>query len=76
VHYTIEIYNDTHREAFKQNMSLGSGEIAKWTVDSILGDGPNRNILVEFVKAMLLLVERCHKAAELKSQQVVAENQE
>jgi len=57
-------------------MSLGSGEIAKWTVDSILGDGPNRNTLVEFVKAMLLLVERCHKAAELKSQQVVAENQE
>ncbi|RIA87972.1 hypothetical protein C1645_262147 [Glomus cerebriforme] len=74
IHYTIEIYNEAHREAFKKNSSLGSGEIASWTVDSILGENPQRSILVEFVKTMLLLVERCHKVAELKSQQA-EENQ-
>ncbi|PKY39580.1 hypothetical protein RhiirA4_393647 [Rhizophagus irregularis] len=76
VHYTIEVYNDNHREAFKQNMSLGSGEIAKWTVDNILGESPHRNHLVELVKTMLLLVERCHKVAEIRSQQIVAETSE
>ncbi|GES92194.1 hypothetical protein GLOIN_2v1592315 [Rhizophagus clarus] len=74
VHFTIEVYNDQHREAFKKNMSLGTGEVAKWTVDDVLGSSPNRNNLVEFVKTMLLLVERCNKAAELRSQQTTTEN--
>jgi hypothetical protein len=72
-YYYLKVYNDNHREAFKQNMSLGTGQSAKWTVDSILGEGPNRSNLVELVKTMLLLVERCHKVADLRSQQIVAE---
>ncbi|CAI2175514.1 10951_t:CDS:10 [Funneliformis geosporum] len=67
VHYTIEIYNEQHRQLFEQNSKIQSGQVAKWTVNDILGTDPNNLALVEFVKTMLLLVERCHKSISSES---------
>ncbi|CAG8476570.1 5940_t:CDS:2 [Funneliformis caledonium] len=67
VHYTIEIYNEKHRQSFEQNSKIKSGQVAKWTVNDILGAEPNNLNLVEFVKTMLLLVERCHKVISSES---------
>ncbi|CAG8516035.1 698_t:CDS:2, partial [Scutellospora calospora] len=63
--YTIEVYNDKHGECLKNNETLGPGQIASWTVEDIIGDESTRLHLIEYIKAMLLLVERCHKPVEV-----------
>ncbi|KAG9300263.1 hypothetical protein G9A89_011336 [Geosiphon pyriformis] len=69
-YYNLEILNDLNRDAFKNNSTLPAGQVAEWTVDDILGPEPHLPILVEFVKAMLLLVERCNKAADERAQEL------
>ncbi|CAG8512681.1 15528_t:CDS:10, partial [Cetraspora pellucida] len=62
--YTIEVINDKHDKYLKSNETLGPGQISKWTVDDIIGDEPKMIYLVEYVKTMLLLIERCNKHVE------------
>ncbi|CAG8708231.1 12456_t:CDS:2, partial [Dentiscutata heterogama] len=62
--YTIEVINDKHDKYFKTNEFLGPGQVTEWTVDNIIGDDSSKLHLIEYVKAMLLLVERCHKPVE------------
>ncbi|GBC03636.1 hypothetical protein RclHR1_05220013 [Rhizophagus clarus] len=53
VFYTIEVLDDRHNKAFEQNISLESGDVARWTVDDIIGEGPNYNTLCDFVRSLL-----------------------
>ncbi|CAJ0649630.1 8077_t:CDS:10 [Entrophospora sp. SA101] len=71
LYYTIEIYNSDHRNMFSKNQSLATGTIASWTVNNVLGEDPDYLIMVEFVKTMLLLVERCNKVADDKLKELL-----
>nr|CAG8593251.1 10615_t:CDS:10 [Entrophospora candida] len=71
LYYTIEIYNSDHRNMFSKNPSLATGTIASWTVSNVLGEDPDYLIMVEFVKTMLLLVERCNKVADDKLKELL-----
>jgi hypothetical protein len=48
---------DKHIKAFEENLSLESGDIASWTVDTILGEEPNYNILCDLVKSLLTAIQ-------------------
>ncbi|CAG8599537.1 10270_t:CDS:10 [Paraglomus brasilianum] len=63
VHYSLEITNFDHSQSFEENIHLCAGALPKWTIESILGPDPHLVKLVDFVKAMLLLVEKSDKVA-------------
>ncbi|CAH1757223.1 4395_t:CDS:10 [Entrophospora sp. SA101] len=71
LYYTIEIYNSNHKEMFLQHQKLATGTVASWTVYDILGDDPTYINMVEFIKTMLLLVERCNKVADDKLKELL-----
>ncbi|RHZ87457.1 hypothetical protein Glove_34g88 [Diversispora epigaea] len=73
VRWTIEIVNDQSDECFKKNETLGAGQLAEWSVKDILGEEPNMAHLVEYVKTMLLLVERCSKVVEVNKKSILNE---
>ncbi|CAG8445075.1 7771_t:CDS:10 [Dentiscutata erythropus] len=52
------------------NEFLGPGQVTEWTVDNIIGDDSSKLHLIEYVKAMLLLVERCHKPVEQHNEEL------
>ncbi|CAG8465476.1 663_t:CDS:10 [Diversispora eburnea] len=54
-----------------ENETLGAGQLAEWTVEDILGEEPNMALLVEYIKTMLLLVERCSKVVEENKQDIL-----
>ncbi|RCI00369.1 hypothetical protein CU097_007108 [Rhizopus azygosporus] len=63
VWYTIEIFYSAHDQLFKSNLDLPVGKFAPWTVEDVLGrqddlTGP----LVEFVRCLLLIIERAETA--------------
>nr|CAG8553794.1 16040_t:CDS:10 [Entrophospora candida] len=72
-YYTIEIYDSNHREMLSKNQNLVTGTIASWTVCDLLGEDPTYINMVEFIKTMLLLVERCNKVAEDKLKELLDE---
>ncbi|CDH60737.1 hypothetical protein RO3G_04598 [Lichtheimia corymbifera JMRC:FSU:9682] len=59
VWYDFQVYYTLHDEAFKSNLNLGVGKLPSWDVDSILGPQDQPNALIDYVKCLLLLVEKC-----------------
>ncbi|RGB30581.1 hypothetical protein C1646_765191 [Rhizophagus diaphanus] len=57
VYYTIEVFSEKHNEAFEQNISLESGDVVNWTVDTILGEPPTYSTLCEFVRTLLSAIQ-------------------
>lgn len=60
--YDFQVFNILHDEDFKSNLDLEVGEVADWTVDSILSAGSSDTI-TEYVKYMLTIVEKIEIAA-------------
>jgi hypothetical protein len=53
-----------HDEIFKSNLDLPIGKLAPWNVDDVLGSGASQsNALVEYIRCLLLFVERCEELA-------------
>ena len=61
--HLLQITNFDHSQSFEENIHLCAGALPKWTIESILGPDPHLVKLVDFVKAMLLLVEKSDKVA-------------
>ncbi|KAI9487622.1 MAG: hypothetical protein EXX96DRAFT_553994 [Benjaminiella poitrasii] len=60
VWYDLEIYYSTYDEIFKANNDLPVGKLASWTVEDILGDENDASsALVEYIRCLLILVEKC-----------------
>ncbi|CAO3643924.1 unnamed protein product [Mucor hiemalis] len=60
VWYDLDIYYSTLDEKFKSNDDLPIGKLASWTVDDIFQtEGQTSDALVEYIRCLLLLVERC-----------------
>ncbi|KAI7877805.1 hypothetical protein K492DRAFT_238925 [Lichtheimia hyalospora FSU 10163] len=59
VWYDFQVYYTLHDEAFKSNLNLGVGKMPSWDVESILGPQDQPNALIDYVKCLLLLVEKC-----------------
>lgn len=60
VWYDLDVYYSTLDEKFKYNADLPVGKLASWTVDDIFqAEGQSSDALVEYIRCLLLLVERC-----------------
>ncbi|ORY94101.1 hypothetical protein BCR43DRAFT_495868 [Syncephalastrum racemosum] len=59
VWYDFKVYYTNHDEPFKSNLELGPGQLASWTVEDILGPEENPTNLVDYIKCMLILTEKC-----------------
>ncbi|RUS34101.1 hypothetical protein BC938DRAFT_482389 [Jimgerdemannia flammicorona] len=51
--------HNENTETFKENINLSRGTIANWTAEDILGEGKDAAKLIQFVRTMLLFVEKC-----------------
>ncbi|KAI7862821.1 hypothetical protein BDF14DRAFT_1850893 [Spinellus fusiger] len=68
VWYDLEVLYSLHSKAFESNLSLPEGLLASWTSESILGK-ENERELVEYVKCLLLLIEKCQEQWVAKNAQ-------
>ncbi|CAG8625033.1 785_t:CDS:2, partial [Acaulospora colombiana] len=59
IHWTIEILNVNHLDHFGENETLDAGNTARWTTKDIVGEEPSMSGMVEYIKAMLILTDRC-----------------
>ncbi|KAI8138549.1 hypothetical protein BJV82DRAFT_630303 [Fennellomyces sp. T-0311] len=59
VWYDLQVYYTNHDEPFRSNLGVSAGKLASWTVDDILGPKDQPQTLVEYVKCLLLLIEKC-----------------
>ncbi|KAI8376071.1 uncharacterized protein BYT42DRAFT_373527 [Radiomyces spectabilis] len=58
VWYDLEVFYTLHNEPFKSNLELPVGKLVSWTVEDILGGEDQTSALVEYVRCLLLLVEK------------------
>ncbi|KAI9250904.1 hypothetical protein BDA99DRAFT_522191 [Phascolomyces articulosus] len=59
VWYDLQVFYTNHDEPFRTNLSLSAGELASWTVDDILGPENDPQKLIEYIKCLLVLTEKC-----------------
>ncbi|KAI8647907.1 hypothetical protein BD408DRAFT_3527 [Parasitella parasitica] len=63
VWYDFEIHNTLHQTPFKSNLGLEIGSEASWTVQDILQSNDNaKDIITNYVKNMIILIERIENA--------------
>ncbi|GAA5800274.1 hypothetical protein HPULCUR_005700 [Helicostylum pulchrum] len=63
VWYDLEVYYSTHDGIFKSNHDLPVGKLASWTVEDVLGSDNDASVaLVEYIRCLLLFVEKCEAA--------------
>ncbi|KAI8987423.1 hypothetical protein BDF20DRAFT_832361 [Mycotypha africana] len=67
VWYDVEVVYSTYDEIFQRNNSLPAGKMANWTVEDILGSDSNgSDALVEYIRCLLLLTEKCEREFDRK----------
>ena len=59
VWFDLQVYYTNHDEPFRTNLNLSAGELAPWTVEDILGPENEPQKLIEYVKCLLVLTEKC-----------------
>ncbi|KAI8078021.1 uncharacterized protein B0P05DRAFT_471183 [Gilbertella persicaria] len=68
--YDMEVFYSTYDEIFKSNHSLPTGKLASWTVQDVLGSGNDASdALVEYIRCLLMIVEKCETAVNAPSSQ-------
>ncbi|KAF9438366.1 hypothetical protein BGZ76_008396 [Entomortierella beljakovae] len=60
--FEFEVYNEVMSNKLRSNLTLIPGTVAEWTVEDIIGQSQdNSEELVEMVKSLMLLVDKCQE---------------